>query len=231
MANTAAHANLKTAAFGVYGERRFMLEELSGYAAIGALPVKGGAVGLQADYFGANDFNESQLGLFYARKVSDFIDLGVKFNYHSTSVSGYGRAAAVTIEAGTIFHLTEKLHTGFHIYNPGGSNLGKSGQEKLASIYKAGAGYELSKEVLLALQIIKVEDLPVDILTALQYNLSERFIVKTGISTGNKTFFAGVGLSVPFALIHVNTSYHPYLGFTPGVLFIFNLKSSQASKK
>ena len=64
--NQAALAQLKTGGFGVYGERRFLLEELNQYSAVLALPTKSGTFALQGDYFGASAFNENQLGLAYA---------------------------------------------------------------------------------------------------------------------------------------------------------------------
>ena len=77
--NQAALAQLKSGAFGVYGERRFMLEDLNGFSGIVAMPVTYGTFGLQADYFGSSkSFNESQIGLMYARKVSEQVDVGVK---------------------------------------------------------------------------------------------------------------------------------------------------------
>lgn len=222
--NQASLATLKAAAFGVYGERRFMLDELNSYAAIVAIPTPSGAIGLQADYFGSSSFNESQLGLIYARKVTSQVDVGVKFNYHAVSVQGYGTATAVNFEAGAIFHVTEKLHTGIHVYNPASSKLGKAGSEKLASVYKFGLGYEVSERLFISAEIVKHEDQPVGVHAGLQYNLHPRLFIRTGISTADDNSYVGVGLNVGFGRIDVNAAYHPQLGFTPGFLLLLNFK-------
>jgi hypothetical protein len=141
--NTASLAQIKTGGFGVYGERRFLLQDLNQYSAIVALPTSGGTFAVQGDYFGFSDFNENQLGLAYARQVAKTVDLGVKFNYHTVRVAGYGSASTINFEVGSIFHLTDRLHTGIHIYNPLSSKLGKETNEKLASIYRVGVGYEV----------------------------------------------------------------------------------------
>lgn len=222
--NLASLAQLETGSFGVFGERRFMLEELNAYTAIVAIPTTSGTFGLQGDYFGSATFNESQLGILYARKITKQIDIGVKFNSYTVRIPGYGSASAINVEAGAIFHLTDKLHTGFHIYNPGSSKLGKNGYEKLPSVYRLGIGYEASEMLFLSSEIIKQEDQQVSINAGLQYNLNSKFFIRTGISTYTDNSYVSVGLQLGFARIDINTAYHPQLGFTPGLLLLLNLK-------
>ena len=226
-ANQASLAQLESASFGVYGERRFMLSELNNYSAIIAVPTRSsGVIGLQGDYFGSADFNESQIGLIYARKITSVIDSGVKFNYHSVKVAGYGTSTAVNFELGTILHLTEKLHTGLHIYNPTSSKLSKSGNENLAAIYRFGLGYEASKNVFVSTEIVKQEDKDMSVNAGLQYNLHEKVFLRAGISTLSNNSYFGLGLRLNFGRIDINAAYHPQLGFTPGVLLIINMKKS-----
>ena len=112
--NQAAVAQLKAGGFGVYGERRFLLEELNGYAAVVAVPTASGVLGVEADYFGSQAYNENELGFLYARKIPDRVDIGTKFNYYQLRVPGYGNASSINFEAGTILHFTDKVHAGFH---------------------------------------------------------------------------------------------------------------------
>ncbi len=224
--NQAALAQLKTGGFGVYGERRFMLNELNQYSGIFALPTRSGTFALQADYFGFSGMNENQLGLAYGRSLSSRMDVGIKFNYHAIKVAGYGNASTVNFEAGTIFHLTEQLHAGFHIYNPFSSTFSKNNTEKLPAIFKTGLGYEASKKVFISAEVIKQEDEPVNVNVGLQYNLQEKVLLRTGISTANNNSFAGVGIYLGNVRLDVNASYHPQLGFTPGILLLYNFKKA-----
>jgi hypothetical protein len=123
-ANQASLAQLKTGGLSIYGERRFMLQELNGFTALVAMPSKFGTFGFQGDYFGSAAFNENQLGALYARKINDQIDIGVKFNYHTVRIPGYGAAATVNFEGGVVMHITEQLHTGIHVYNPTSRKVG-----------------------------------------------------------------------------------------------------------
>ena len=100
---------MKNASAGVYGERRFLLNELSLYQLAIAVPTKSGNFGIKAGYFGFSDYNESQMGLAYARKLGSKVDIGVQFNYNGIQISGYGNSSAINFEIGTVLHLTDKL--------------------------------------------------------------------------------------------------------------------------
>ena len=70
-ANQASLAQLKNTSAGVYGERRFLLSELNNYTAVIGLPTATGNFGIKANYSGFSDYNETQIGLAYARKLGD----------------------------------------------------------------------------------------------------------------------------------------------------------------
>ncbi len=225
--NQAALAQVKSAAAGVYGEQRFLLSELNMYSAVVALPTKQGNFGLQADYFGFVNYNESQLGLAYARSVGSKVDVGIKFNYYSFKIPGYGNSSVVNFELGAIAHLSQKLNAGVHVYNPAGAGISKQGDEKLGSAYKFGIGYEASQSFFISSEIIKEEDLPVNVNVGFQYNFLKQFFVRAGIATETTSSYAGAGISWKNFRLDISGSYHQQLGFTPGLLFIINFKNKQ----
>src|SRR4026207_440641 len=85
--NQASLAQMKNASAGVYGERRFLLEELALYQLAVAVPTKSGNFGIKAGYYGFSDYNESQMGLAYGRKLGSKVDIGVQFNYNAVRIS------------------------------------------------------------------------------------------------------------------------------------------------
>jgi hypothetical protein len=222
--NQASLAQIKNAAAGVYAERRFMLNELNNYNAAIALPTHSGNFGLEAGYSGFSDYNETQLGLAYARKLGNKADVGVQFNYNGIRVAGYGSASAISFEAGTIFHLTEKLHTGFHVKNPVGGKFGKEQQEKLPSVYTVGFGYDASEKFFFSAEIVKEENQPVNVNAGLQYKFIPQLLARAGISSATSSVWLGLGLSFGSFRLDVATSYHPQLGISPGLLLLFNFK-------
>ncbi len=225
--NQAALAQIKSPEAGVYGEQRFLLSATNMYTAVFALPTKQGNFGLQADYFGFTNYNETQIGIAYARSLGSKLDIGVKFNYYGFNIPAYGKSSAVNFEIGAITHLSDKLNAGVHVYNPAGSKVSKLNDEKLGSAYKFGMGYEASKSFYLSSEIIKEEDMPVNINVGFQYNFLQQFFVRAGIATETANSYAGAGVSWKNFRLDVSGSYHPQLGFTPAMLLIINFKSKQ----
>ena len=226
-ANQASLAQVKSATGGVYGEKRFLLSAANMYTAVVALPTSQGNFGLQADYFGFTNYNESQIGVAYARSLGSKLDIGIKFNYYSFKIPTYGSASVVNFEIGAIAHLTEKLHAGVHVYNPVGGKLSKQDDEKLGSIYTFGLGYEASDNFFVSSEITKEESQPVNVNVGFQYNFIKQFFVRAGIATETTNSYAGAGVSWKNFRLDVSGSYHPQLGFSPGLLLIVNLKSKQ----
>jgi hypothetical protein len=225
VSNQASLSSSKQACAGAYSEQRFLLKELNLSTIAVAVPLKSGGVGFQANYFGVSDYNESQVGIAYAKKLGSMVDIGVQFNYYMLRIAGYGSYNTVNFEIGTIFHPTEKLHLGLHAYNPVGGKFGKNSSEKLASVYKAGFGYEASKQVFISAEIIKEENKPVNVNAGLQYVFAKQFFVRTGIATESGSPYAGAGLHWKNLRLDVAVSYHPQLGFSPGLMLVYYFKN------
>jgi len=230
-ANQASLAQLNNAGIAVYGERKFMLSELNNYTAAFGLPTQSGNFGLKAGYYGFSDYNETQLGLAYGRKLGDKVDLGAQFNYNGIRMAGYGSDAAISFELGTILHLTDKLHAGIHINNPVGGKFGKDQQEKLSSVYTIGIGYEASDKFFVSTEIIKEEDQPVNVNAGFQYKFLPQVLTRIGMSTATSTGWMGIGLSWKSFRVDITAAYHPQLGITPGLLLLVSLSSKGGFKK
>lgn len=222
--NQASLAQLKNTSAGVYAERRFLLSELNNYTAVIGLPTSTGNFGLKANYSGFSDYNESQLGLAYARKLGNKLDIGAQFNYNGIRIAGYGNASAISFELGTIFHVTEKLHAGVHVNNPVGGKFGKEQQEKLSSVYSFGLGYDASEKFLVSVEIEKEEDQAINVNAGLQYKFLPQLMARAGLSSATSTAWMGLGLTLKSFRLDVTAGYHPQLGVTPGLLFLFNIK-------
>jgi len=192
------------------------------YNATVAIPTHSGNFGFNAGYYGFADFNETQLGLAYARSLGSKIDVGVQFNYYAVRVAGYGNVSAVNFEIGTILHLTDKLNGGVHAYNPVGGKLGENKEEKLASLYSAGLGYEASEKFFISIETEKEENKPVNIKAGLQYKFLPQLLARAGISAATSSMYMGIGFRVRSIRLDATANYHPQLGITPGLLLLFS---------
>ena len=225
--NQASLAQLKTAAAGAYGERRFLLDELNNYTAVLALPTTTGNFGVKTNYYGFNDYNETQLGLAYGRKLGNKVDIGAQFNYHGIRIAGYGNASAISFELGAVMHISDKLHAGVHVSNPAGGKFGKDQQEKLSSVYTIGLGYDASEKFFVSAEIEKEENQPVNVNAGMQYKFLPQLLARIGMSTATSSAWFGLGFNIKSFRIDVTTSYHPQLGITPGLMLLFNFNKKE----
>jgi hypothetical protein len=229
--NQAALAGIKNAGIGIYGERRFMLSETSVYTLAGSLPTRLGNFGLMINYAGFKNFNENKIGLAYARKLGNVLDVGVQFNYYSYRIPSYGNVSTINFEIGAMMHVTDKINAGIHVYNPVGGKLGTSTplstkDDKLASAYKMGIGYDASDKFFISSEIIKEEDKPVNVIAGLQYRFAKQFFARAGFISETTSAYAGAGVAWKNLRLDISSSYHPQLGFSPGILLIMNFKKN-----
>jgi hypothetical protein len=222
--NQAALAQVKVGGVGIYSERRFLLADNSVYGLVAAIPTSKGNFGIQINYAGFANFNEQKAGLAYARSLGSKLDIGVQFNYYAYKIPAYTNASTVNFEAGAIFHISDKLNVGAHVYNPVAAKLGKASDEKLASAYKIGLGYDASDNFYISSEIIKEESQPINVTSSVQYHFKKQFFARAGFRSDNSTGFAGVGFLYKKLRLDIASSFHPQLGISPGLLLIYNFK-------
>ncbi len=225
--NQASLAGITNGNAGIYSEKRFLLRELQALSAAISFPCWQGGAGVALDYTGFTNYNESHAGVAYGRSLGANIDIGIQFNYQHINLAGYGSAAATNFEIGTIVHLTDKFHTGCHIYNPVGGKFGKNSEEKLPSLYSFGLGYEASEKLFVGSEIIKEESQPVAINVSLQYAFVKQFFIRCGLSSAVGNCFAGAGIYWKNIRLDIAASWHQQAGMTPSLLLIFKLYQSK----
>jgi hypothetical protein len=223
--NPASLSQLKSAAIGVYGERRFMVNELSDYTIAIGLPTSSGNFGGEFLYNGFSDYNETEGGLAYGRKLGPKMDIGAQFNYQGIRITGYDPVSTISCELGMILHVTDRFHTGILISNPIGGNFGHDLGERLPFVYSVGFGYDASDKFFLSMAIGKEESQPVNVLAGFQYKFHPKLSARAGISSGTSSGWLGMGILFSSCRLDLITGYHPQLGITPGFLLIFSLKS------
>jgi hypothetical protein len=227
--NQAALAKAQTATIGLYAEKRFLLANLNAYTLAAAIPTSLGNFAAQINYGGITNFNENKFGLAYARSLGSKVDVGLQFNYYSYRIPTYGSASSIYAEAGAVAHVTEKVNVGLHVYNPMGAKLGKQADEKLATAYKFGLGYDASDNFFVSGEIIKEEDKAINIQAGFQYQFAKQFFARAGFLSESSTVYAGAGVSFSSFRVDVAGSYHPQLGLSPALLLIVNFKKATST--
>lgn len=217
LSNTAALANCKQFSAGAYAENKFSVRELNHHAAALQFPVAMGALGLMAQKAGAADFNQSQLALAYGKNLGR-VNVGLRFNYTMIRMAGYGGAGAITFELGSTWQITEKFYSGIQVTNPYG---GKLGNEKMPSVYCAGAGYVCSDELFISVDIIKEENKMVNVRAGLQYNIDDKLLAAVGVNSAISSPSVLISRQWKDLRVFMTASVHPQLGITSGIGIIY----------
>lgn len=226
--NAASLAGLQQGGMAVYGERRFMLDNLNLYTFSGALPAGDGAFAVHGSYFGFAQSNQMQGTFAYGRKVAQTVEVGGSFHYHTISQAGiYGSASAITGSVSMRMRLTDKITAGVNAYNPIRAAWSKAEEERLPARYTVGVGYDASDKFFLTTEIEKEENQPVNVNLAAHYQFVPQFFARVGIATQTSNYFAGLGFMLSDFRLDVAVSHHPQLGLTPGVLLLVNIGKSK----
>ena len=211
---------------GLFGERRFMLQDLSWYQVAATLPTRSGNFGVKGTYFGNTSNTEAELGLAYGRKLGDKIAIGGQFNYYTQRIPQYYSTNAISVEAGVLLKINEQVQAGFHIYNPNGAALAKT-DEKLPAMYTVGFGYEPSDRLLVSGEVLKIEDEKINFNALVSYHFDKRLYAKAGVRTAQEVYTIAGGVKLSTFSLEVMTAVHPQLGITPGLLVLFHKKEKE----
>lgn len=227
LSQPAATVTVPRSSFACYGEHGFLLAELGLYRLGIVLPVSSGRFGFQAAYAGSPLSRRSSVSLGYARKLGKWLDLGLRFNYHALRISGYGQAQAPSVDAGVRFQVTDRWHTGFSVLHYSRPDHGKVREAALPTLVSLGTGYEFSRKLFLTALLEKEAHRPVNLVSALLYRVLPALEWRMGIATATSQLWGGVGIRLRPFWAHVTAQYHPQLGFTPGLLLLFDRQNAE----
>jgi len=213
--NPAALADAHQFSAGIYGERRYLLEELGNYRLALALPAAGSCFGLIAGYAGGGPRQNGTLALAYARSLGR-AQAGLQFGYHSVSIGSYGRYNFISTTVGLLLPLSQGLRAGFHVVH----SAGPPGKQP-ASVFSAGLGYDASKQFFLGLLISKTEDRAVQVQAGFEYMPKPQLSVHAGIDAATTLFYFGVGIVLQQFRLELSAALHPQLGPTPGMALLY----------
>ncbi len=214
--NQAGLARVENISAGAYYETRYMLKELGYKAGAVVYPGKMGVIALSFNHFGYSAYNESKIGLAYAKGFGKHLSFGLQLDYQMARLAeSYGNRNFVTFEAGMQANITSQLVLGAHIYNPISAKLSEYNDERAPVIFRLGAAYNLTPDILITSEVEKDINLKANIRAGLEYRLIPLIHLRAGISTNPGSNSFGVGIFTGDFVIDVSASYHHVLGFSP----------------
>ena len=216
--NQAGLAGFTNIAAGIYFENRFLMKELSRKSLAFVMPSRSGVFGITYDNFGSTLYNESKIGLAFARSFGSNFSAGIQLDYLNTHLSeNYGNHAAFTFEAGIQARMNQNLIIGVHVFNPLNVKLSNETDERIPAIIRLGAGYNFSEALLLTGEIEKNIDLKTSIKSGIEYKVVKQAFVRAGITTNPTTYTFGFGLDLKKLKVDFASTVHQVLGYSPQV--------------
>jgi hypothetical protein len=226
LANPACLGTISNFSGGILAERKWMLEELAHYEAALSFPVVKGGWGIGLQYSGDAGFSEKAVELAYGKYLGR-LELGIRFNYLRAEAAGYSATGFGSSGIGLLFQVSEKLVTGWELGLPVFGRAGKTNPEKSPSYFRMGFGYEWRTDVYLAFRVLKTQGLPVNLISSIEYRYGEQFFFSFGISSLAGSVYFKSGWEKNQLRIEISTVYEPVLGFSPGLLLLWESKNKK----
>lgn len=224
--NQAGLAFLKTGGLGFSYENRFLIEQLATKSLIGAFPLKFGTIGVNVSQFGYSKYNESKLGLAFAKKLSKNIALGVQVNYQyfQFGAGEYGQKGLMTGEIGFIADINEELTFAAHVFNPSNAKLASFNNERIPVVLRIGGDYKFSTKFLTTFEVEKDINTDPEMKLGAEFMAHKMVYLRAGISTNPFRNSFGLGVYYGKLKMDIAAGYHNTLGYSPQVSISYNFK-------
>ena len=212
--NQAGLAEINQMSIGAGTENSFGIKELSTHTAVFALPVNGGVFGLNIAYTGFELYNESKIGLAFAKKLSDGFNIGVQIDYLGVYVDeSTNNRNNFTFEIGAQKKLMQKLTLGAHIFNPIEVKLNED--ENIPSIFKLGLRYDANTKVAIFTEGELESEKNAKLKLGLEYKIIKQLQLRTGFSTNPAKNSFGIGYTLNKIQLDIAVNRHQLLGYSP----------------
>ena len=219
---------------GAFFENKFSVSEMNTRGFGLTLPAtQHDAFGLTFSQYGYSAYNETKVGVSYAKAFANRVAAGLQFDYLRTASSlENGSKGVFTFEFGLQSKVSRKMTIGFYAFNPIHSVLSDYNgyTEYVPVVIRFGLAYQFSDKFTLETEIEK--DLHNDAIIRVggDYKLNDMFYVRGGISTGVVQYSFGIGAKWKNLSFDISSAYHQVLGVSPAVSLHYDF-SKLISKK
>ncbi len=223
--NAAILAHASAATIGLNVQKLYDVPQLKQVCITTVLPVQQNAFAFTVYHQGIPEFNETQAALKYGMSLSENTGIGAGLLLNTYKGSGMKRAYAYSFELGIIQQLAGGIAAGVQVKNPAGSKYTGTDNEKMESVYRVMLGYEPSEKFYSGMSYVLRNVQPDYLQWNLHYYPVEKISIKAVMQSAPMTMLFGVGYQAGRFYLDVYTTYHTYLGLSPGVQFVYHIKT------
>lgn len=176
-------------------------------------PTEYGNFALGAMTYGFELYRETNIKFAYSYNYRNRFFGGISLNYHTFSISKYGSAGVIYLDAGGLSYLTDNLRTGFFIHNINSASLADA-KDQVPTIFNLGISYSIEEFLSINFAVEKDIRFNPSVQFGLDYSIVENFSLRTGFSNQPSKYSAGIGIN--FSLFSLDYAFysHQDLGIT-----------------
>ncbi len=191
-----------------------------------AVPIKkAGTFAYACNFFGDKNYNEIRTGIAYGKAFGKKVSIGVRFDYMRATIATLGSKNAFSFDFGVQYRVINNLIIGAHVSNPSRFKVdSQKYNERFATIMQVGARYIAYNKVSISAEFEKDLEHKPNFKFGVEYNPISILFIRAGIQTQNIQSSFGLGIQTKGLQIDFGASYHPQLGFSPGISLVYNLK-------
>jgi hypothetical protein len=226
--NPAGLGSLNRPTAGVFLENRYLIPSLNVAAAALALPLglveppaaglparaSYGVLGLEAQRWGGQLYNETRLGAAYGYRLG-VVSIGGRLDVLQVSFQDLGsrRVLAASL-GGQADVLPQRLTLGVHLYNLTQARLASYQDERVPTVLRVGLAYRPGKQVLLLAEAEKDVERAAGVKAGLEYLPAPAVAVRLGYASLSQQATGGVGLRVGDFQFDYAAGWHSALGLS-----------------
>lgn len=215
-ANPAGIAFLDTWQATVTARNRFSVMETSTLGMAVALPIDDlSGIGLMASYHGFEAYNETKIGLAYARRLIPDLSVGFMIDYQGFRIPEYGDRHTLTFEAGAQAVLLRNFRVGVYVYSP--VRVEVSEEDYIRPYFALGGTWQVSNSLMIHVKAAQDIAFRPSAHAGIEYRLIEILYLRAGISTNPVENAFGIGIIANNLRFDIATLFHPSLGMTPSL--------------
>lgn len=222
--NQAALAQMKRFSVGIDYRQPFLINGFADKALAVVVPTPLSNFAFSVQQKGIPGYNESRFGFAMAKSFGRRISAGLQFNYYQVDFPEQGNnRGTLVVEFGALYQTASNVTLGLHIFNPSGASIESLNlKSDLPVSATAGIALKPSSDLLFVSEIAYCSDKPLNIRIGIEYQFSESFFLRGGLSGKPVRHSVGLGykcrsFATDFALVH-----HETLGYTPSISMILN---------
>ncbi len=132
-----------------------------------------------------------------------------------------GSRGVITFQAGLQAQLSDKVRLAFSLFNPYMAQLSEYENEKIPAIARFGVSYKPDDKFLLIAEAEQNLKHDLRFKAGAGYNLHKKIVLRGGIKTNPAEYTMGIGMELNGFVFDISTAYHLVLGNSPHGSFIY----------